>query len=162
MEKPRTEPGPRIRHEKAERAEAPAGERQFDPMMASLQYWGIRLEPPRELPPLDEEQKKEVVEKALHRCRKLAKEVRRTEDQVSRTLHLWPAPPAPEPSSPPKEEVAMLGQRPAAPVERGVGNIANPRPPRAASFNCGRRERRGPGPLCWNCQLEGQDHHQYP
>ena len=36
--------------------------------MASLQYWGIGLEPPRELPPLDEEQKKEEVEKALHRC----------------------------------------------------------------------------------------------
>ena len=38
----------------------------------------------------------------------------------------------------------------------------NSRPPRAASLNRGRRERRGPGPLCWNCQLEGQDHHQYP
>ena len=73
--------------------------------------------------------------------------MRRTEEQVSRTLHLWRAPPAPEPPSLPKEEVAVLGQRPAAPMKRGVGNGANPRPPRAAPSNRGRRESRGPGPL---------------
>ena len=161
-ETPRAEPGPRIRCEKAEKAGAPAEERHFDPVMASLQYWGIGLEPPRELLPLDEERKKEEVEKALQRCRRLAKEVRRTEEQVSRTLHLWRAPPAPEPSPPPKEEVAVLGQRPAAQVERGVGNGANPRPPRAAPPNRGRRGRRGPGPLCWNCHLEGHAHRQCP
>ena len=109
-------------------------------MIACLRYWGIGLDPPREPAPQGEDRKKGTVEKALHRCRRLAKKVRRTEEQLSRTLYLWSAPLAPEPLSPPKKEVALLGREPAVPKESRVGNGADPRPPRTVPSYRGRRE----------------------